>query len=145
MVRSEYTLHLCLRLFANYHAPAFSRLDALPGIRRYFYSHYIPSLRRLGAPGVNIGCESHIASSPPDPADVLQRLDALHADGIGVRVTEFDIDTPDDEVRHLALPKQLLNVSRPGPWIGIRLAYPTMRAMWWHRRCMVTFFEIISR
>lgn len=58
----------------------------------------IPALRALGASNVNLGCESHVPGSPPDPELVLKRLDALHSAGIGVRVTEFDVDTPDAEM-----------------------------------------------
>ncbi|MDO8540154.1 MAG: endo-1,4-beta-xylanase [Opitutaceae bacterium] len=56
-------------------------------------------LREQGAPIGGLGLQAHISSSPSPPANVIAVLDRYAALGLPVRITEFDINTDDEELQ----------------------------------------------
>ena len=52
-----------------------------------------------GAPIGGLGLQAHISSNPSPPANVLTVLDRYAALGLPVRITEFDINTDDEELQ----------------------------------------------
>ncbi len=56
-------------------------------------------LKDQGAPLGGLGLQGHISASPSPPVNVLAVLDRYAALGLPVRVTEFDINTDDEEVQ----------------------------------------------
>lgn len=56
-------------------------------------------LKAEGAPIGGLGLQGHISANPSPPANVLAVLDRYAALGLAVRVTEFDINTDDEELQ----------------------------------------------
>ncbi len=56
-------------------------------------------LRDQAAPLGGLGLQAHISSNPSPPANVLSVLDRYAALGLPVRITEFDINTDDEELQ----------------------------------------------
>lgn len=63
------------------------------------YLELIRRLRAAGAPIDAIGVQGHVGRQPRDPQDVLADLDLLATEGLPVQITEFDLDTPDEELQ----------------------------------------------
>lgn len=56
-------------------------------------------LRKAGAPIDILGVQGHIGRQPRGPEDVLADLDILAASGLEVQITEFDVNTPDEQLQ----------------------------------------------
>ena len=83
-------------LFLNDYSNHDASLDAL------HVAHFETTARYLkdqGAPIGGLGLQAHISANPSPPANVLAVLDRYAALGLAVRVTEFDINTDDEELQ----------------------------------------------
>lgn len=56
-------------------------------------------LQSKGAPLSGLGLQGHIGAQPNPPANVLATLDAYSELNLPIRITEFDIDTDDEELQ----------------------------------------------
>lgn len=56
-------------------------------------------LRAAGAPIDALGVQGHMGRQVRAPADILSDLDLLAASGLEVQITEFDVNTPDEELQ----------------------------------------------
>lgn len=63
------------------------------------YIRLIQSLRSQGAPIEAIGVQGHVGRQPRNPEQVLTDLDLFVPTGLPVQITEFDINTPDEELQ----------------------------------------------
>ncbi len=63
------------------------------------YLGIIQRLRAAGAPIDGLGVQGHVGRQVRNPEDVLADLDLLATAGIDIQVTEFDINTPDEELQ----------------------------------------------
>jgi GH35 family endo-1,4-beta-xylanase len=74
--------------------------DSPPSDPRYnaLYNH-VSALQREGAPIGGIGMESHFSESLTAPVDLVAIFDRFAALGIPIRITEFDIDVPDEQLQ----------------------------------------------
>lgn len=63
------------------------------------YADTIVALRAKGAPIDAIGIQGHVGRQPRDPELVISDLDLLKPLGMPVQITEFDINTPDEELQ----------------------------------------------
>jgi len=63
------------------------------------YVELVDRLRAAGAPIHGIGVQGHIGGQPRNPTDVLADLDLLAAAGLELQITEFDINSPDEELQ----------------------------------------------
>jgi endo-1,4-beta-xylanase len=66
-------------------------------IRDYIDS--IAHYRSMGAPIEAIGAQGHVGRQPRDPALVISDLDIFATSGLPVQITEFDINSPDEELQ----------------------------------------------
>ncbi len=65
-------------------------------------AHFETTARYLmtaGAPLGGLGLQAHISANPSPPVNVLKVLDRYESLGLPVRVTEFDINTDDEELQ----------------------------------------------
>ncbi len=84
------------QLFINEYSMLNSALS--PGtITRY--RELIQRLRLAGAPIGGIGVQGHVGQQPRAPEQVLTDLDLLAGEGLPVQITEFDINTPDEQIQ----------------------------------------------
>lgn len=63
------------------------------------YLDLIAKLRKDGAPIEAIGVQGHVGRQPRNPAQVLTDLDMFVPTGLPVQITEFDINSPDEELQ----------------------------------------------
>lgn len=63
------------------------------------YIDTIQTLRSKGAPIHAIGIQGHVGRQPRNPAQVITDLDLFTPIGLPVQITEFDINTPDEELQ----------------------------------------------
>jgi len=63
------------------------------------YLDVIKELRTAGAPIDAIGVQGHVGRQPRNPAQVLTDLDMFIATGLPVQITEFDINSPDEQLQ----------------------------------------------
>lgn len=63
------------------------------------YIDTIQCLRAKGAPIMAIGIQGHIGRQPRNPEQVITDLDLFESTGLPVQITEFDINTPDEELQ----------------------------------------------
>jgi len=63
------------------------------------YLDLITELRNGGAPIDAIGIQGHIGRQPRNPAQVITDLDLFHSTGLPVQITEFDVNSPDEELQ----------------------------------------------
>ncbi len=63
------------------------------------YIGTIEKLRAQGAPIDGIGIQGHVGRQPRGPELVMADLDLLLPVGLPVQITEFDFDTPDEELQ----------------------------------------------
>lgn len=63
------------------------------------YLELIAELRDGGAPIDAIGVQGHVGRQPRNPEQVLTDLDLFVPTGLPVQITEFDINSPDDELQ----------------------------------------------
>lgn len=63
------------------------------------YIDTIQSLRAKGAPIQAVGIQGHIGRQPRNPGQVISDLDLFVPMGLPVQITEFDINTPDQELQ----------------------------------------------
>lgn len=59
----------------------------------------IHALRTAGAPIDGIGIQGHVGQQPRAPVLVLSDLDLMAGEGLPVQITEFDINTKDEELQ----------------------------------------------
>jgi endo-1,4-beta-xylanase len=64
-----------------------------------FYHDYIDKLKAAGAPLGGIGMQGHFGAVLTDPARVYQIFDDMARHGVPLQITEFDIDTRDEEAQ----------------------------------------------
>lgn len=63
------------------------------------YADTIGALIARGAPIDAVGIQGHVGRQPRDPELVVSDLDLLKPLGLPVQITEFDINTPDEELQ----------------------------------------------
>jgi endo-1,4-beta-xylanase len=63
------------------------------------FREIIKSLRVAGAPIDAIGIQGHVGQQPRAPALVLSDLDLMAGEGLPVQITEFDVNTKDEELQ----------------------------------------------
>jgi GH35 family endo-1,4-beta-xylanase len=63
------------------------------------YLGVIQELRGYGAPIDAIGVQGHVGRQPRDPQSVISDLDLFTPTGLPVQITEFDINSPDEELQ----------------------------------------------
>ena len=63
------------------------------------YLDVIKELKRYDAPIDAIGVQGHIGRQPRDPAQVITDLDLFRSAGLPVQITEFDLNSPDEELQ----------------------------------------------
>lgn len=63
------------------------------------YCDTIRALKSKGAPIDAIGIQGHVGRQPRDPEMVISDLDLLVLMGMPVQITEFDINTPDEDLQ----------------------------------------------
>jgi GH35 family endo-1,4-beta-xylanase len=59
----------------------------------------VRALQQEGAPIGGIGMESHFSESLTAPVDLVAIFDRFAALGIPIRITEFDVDVPDEQLQ----------------------------------------------
>ena len=84
------------QLFINEYA-MLNSIYSPKNIREYLDT--IASLRRAGAPIEAIGVQGHVGRQPRNPAQVISDLDLFIPTGLPVQITEFDINSPDEELQ----------------------------------------------
>lgn len=84
------------QLFINDYSMLNSALS--PGTITRF-RELIQRLRRSGAPIHGIGVQGHIGRQPRAPELVLSDLDLLAGEGLPVQITEFDVNTKDEQLQ----------------------------------------------
>ena len=88
--------HPTAPLYLNDYANHDAGLDAA------HVAHFEATARYLldrGAPLGGLGLQGHIGASPSPPASVLSVLDRYAALGLPIRITEFDVNTDDEELQ----------------------------------------------
>jgi GH35 family endo-1,4-beta-xylanase len=83
-------------LFVNEYAMLNSRTSP-DFIKRYLA--FVKMLQDNGAPLDGIGVQGHIGNQVRNPVDVLSDLDLLQTSGLPINITEFDINTRDEELQ----------------------------------------------
>lgn len=63
------------------------------------YINLVKNLRSKGAPIDAVGVQGHVGTQPRSPIQILSDLDLFHKEGIPVQITEFDINTDDEELQ----------------------------------------------
>lgn len=63
------------------------------------YLALIDELRTGGAPIDAIGIQGHVGRQPRNPAQVISDLDKFTDLGLPIQITEFDVNTPDDDLQ----------------------------------------------
>jgi len=63
------------------------------------YLALVGRLRAAGAPIDALGIQGHVGRQVRNPEDVLADLDLLAASGLELQITEFDINTPDEDLQ----------------------------------------------
>lgn len=84
------------QLFINEYA-MLNSIYSPKNIREYLDT--IASLRKAGAPVEAIGVQGHVGRQPRNPAQVITDLDLFIPTGLPVQITEFDINSPDEELQ----------------------------------------------
>jgi GH35 family endo-1,4-beta-xylanase len=84
------------QLFINEYA-MLNSIYSPKNIREYLDT--IASLRRAGAPIEAIGVQGHVGRQPRKPVQVISDLDLFIPTGLPVQITEFDINSPDEELQ----------------------------------------------
>jgi hypothetical protein len=94
--RAARAAHANAPLYLNDYSNHDASLDAA------HVAHFETTARYLkdqGAPIGGLGLQAHISANPSPPANVLSVLDRYAALGLPVRITEFDINTDDEELQ----------------------------------------------
>ncbi len=63
------------------------------------YIRLIKELRAKGAPIEAAGVQGHVGTQPRSPIQILSDLDLFYTERIPVQITEFDIDTDDEQLQ----------------------------------------------
>ena len=63
------------------------------------YIDLVDGLRKAGAPIEALGVQGHVGRQPRNPAQVIKDLDLFTKNGLPVQITEFDINSPDEELQ----------------------------------------------
>jgi len=85
-----------VQLFINEYG-MLNGLQSPMNIRAYIET--IHELRSKGAPIDAIGVQGHVGRQPRDPEAVITDLDLFLETGLPVQITEFDLDTADEELQ----------------------------------------------
>ena len=59
----------------------------------------VKELKSYGAPVEALGVQAHLGRQPRNPTDVISDLNLLSDTGLPIQITEFDIDTPDEQLQ----------------------------------------------
>jgi endo-1,4-beta-xylanase len=70
-----------------------------PGSPSQYFLDTVKFLNEQGAPIGGIGEQGHFGGSPPAPAKVLATFDRFAKLGLPIQISEFDIDTSDEELK----------------------------------------------
>lgn len=84
------------QLFMNEYA-MLNSIESPRNIKTYLDT--IASMRAKGAPIDAIGIQGHVGRQPRSPAQVISDLDMFVSTGLPVQITEFDVNTPDEELQ----------------------------------------------
>lgn len=84
------------QLFMNEYA-MLNSIESPRNIRTYLDT--ITSMRAKGAPIDAIGIQGHVGRQPRNPAQLISDLDMFVSTGLPVQITEFDVNTPDEELQ----------------------------------------------
>jgi endo-1,4-beta-xylanase len=84
------------QLFINEYA-MLNSIYSPKNIREYLDT--ITSLLNAGAPIEAIGVQGHVGRQPRNPAQVITDLDLFIQTGLPVQITEFDINSPDEQLQ----------------------------------------------
>lgn len=71
----------------------------LTGAHLERYVEHIAGLLDAGAPVGGVGCQGHFSGRTPPPLTVRMALDRLARFGLPIKITEFDVDTGDEEAQ----------------------------------------------
>jgi GH35 family endo-1,4-beta-xylanase len=71
-----------------------------PGSPSQYFYDTVQFLKDRGAPIHGIGEQGHFGGNPANPASVLATFDRFGRLGIPIQISEFDIDTSDQEVKN---------------------------------------------
>lgn len=63
------------------------------------YIDTIKALRKAGAPVEAVGVQGHVGRQPRNPDQVISDLDLFKPLGLPVHITEFDVNTPDEQLQ----------------------------------------------
>ncbi|MBI4621753.1 MAG: endo-1,4-beta-xylanase [Verrucomicrobia bacterium] len=94
-------------------------------------------LRDQGAPIGGLGLQAHVSASPSPPANVIAVLDRYAALGLPVRITEFDVNTDDEELQADYTRDFLTAVFSHPTVVGFQMWGFWERAHWIPRAAMV--------
>lgn len=94
-------------------------------------------LKEQGAPIGGLGLQAHISANPSPPANVLAVLDRYAALGLPVRITEFDINTDDEELQADYTRDFLIAMYSHRSVVGVQLWGFWETAHWLPRAAMV--------
>ena len=64
-----------------------------------YYHDFVERLLDTGAPLGGIGLQGHFGAQLTDPARIGELLDEFSRHGLPLQITEFDVDTPDEETQ----------------------------------------------
>ncbi|RUT68005.1 hypothetical protein D0817_23640 [Flavobacterium cupreum] len=84
------------QLFMNEYA-MLNSIESPRNIKTYLDT--IATMRAKGAPIDAIGIQGHVGRQPRNPAQVITDLDMFNSTGLPVQITEFDVNTPDEELQ----------------------------------------------
>lgn len=84
------------QLFMNEYA-MLNSIESPRNIKTYLDT--IASMRSKGAPIDGIGIQGHVGRQPRNPTQVISDLDMFEKTGLPVQITEFDVNTPDEELQ----------------------------------------------
>ena len=85
------------RLFLNDYPPLDGAATTNPHLNALYDN--VQMLQKAGAPIGGIGFQGHFGSAPIPPERVLSGLDRFAKLGLPIAITEFDMDTPDEDLQ----------------------------------------------
>ncbi|MEO8616654.1 MAG: endo-1,4-beta-xylanase [Luteolibacter sp.] len=70
-----------------------------PNSPSQYYYDLVKFFKEKGAPLAGIGEQGHFGGNPPGPAQIIASLDRFGELGYPIQITEFDIETPDEQLK----------------------------------------------
>lgn len=78
----------------------YSMLNSVASVRNIDkFLALIDELKKGGAPIDALGIQGHVGRQPRDPAQVITDLNKFNDLGLPIQITEFDVNTPDDDLQ----------------------------------------------